>query len=142
MAGACTTALKFFFDGSQKLRPLLQALSPARDIVQPSADGLSLVTYTGSDRDQIDINGELSKVAFNVCFGHGVHAGIHFRSSNYWGVLLGEEVALSVLRDRAKSYNEPFTVSITKFDGSTAIITNQTEDHQFTESEACTSETI
>lgn len=142
VAGACTTALKFFFDGSQKLRPLLQALSPARDIVQPSADGLSLVTYTGSDRDQIDINGELSKVAFNVCFGHGVHAGIHFRSSNYWGVLLGEEVALSVLRDRAKSYNEPFTVSITKFDGSTAIITNQTEDHQFTESEACTSETI
>lgn len=131
VAGACCTAIKFFFNGSQKLRPLLQA--QGRDLVQPSSDGLSLVPYTGADKDQIDINGELSKVAFNVCFGHGVHAGIHFRSSNYWGVLLGEAVALSVLKDRAKSYNEPFTINITKFDGTTATITNQTEDLQFFE---------
>ena len=95
---------------------------------QPTPDGLALVNYTGADRDQLDINGELSKVAFNVAFGHGVHAGIHFRSSNYWGVLLGEAVALSVLKDRAKSYNEPFTINLTKFDGTTATITNQNED--------------
>ena len=126
VAGACCTAIKFFFDGSQKLRPLLQA--KGRDLVQPTPDGLGLDTYTGADRDQIDINGELSKVAFNVCFGHGAHAGIHFRSSNYWGVLLGEAVALSVLKDRAKSYKEPFTINITKFDGTTATITNQNED--------------
>jgi len=131
VAGACATAIKFFFDGKQKLRPLL--LAQGRDLVQPSSDGLSLVPYTGADRDQIDINGELSKVAFNVCFGHGVHAGIHFRSSNYWGVLLGEAVALSVLGDRAKSYNEPFTISITKFDGTTATITNQKPDPLFDE---------
>ena len=137
VAGACCTALKFFFNGNQKLRPLL--LAGGSDIKQPSSDGLSLVNYTGSDRDQIDINGELSKIAFNVAFGHGVHAGIHFRSSNYWGILLGEEVALSVLRDRAKSYNEPFTISITKFDGSTAIVTNQNEDLQFFAESPCTS---
>src|SRR5688572_12083739 len=134
VAGACATAIKFFFDGRQKLRPLLQA--QGRDLVQPSPDGLSLVPYTGADRDQIDINGELSKVAFNVCFGHGVHAGIHFRSSNHWGVLLGEEVALSVLRDRAKSYIEPFTINITKFDGTTATITNQNLDSVFAEETA------
>jgi hypothetical protein len=52
--------------------------------------------------------------------GHGIHAGIHFRSSSYWSILLGEQVALSVLSDRAKSYNEPFTIKITKFDGTTA----------------------
>lgn len=126
VAGACTTALKFFFDGRQKIRPLL--LAAGSDVKQPAPDGLSLVNYTGADRDDLDINGELSKVAFNVCFGHGAHAGIHFRSSNYWGVLLGEEVALSVLRDRAKSYNEPFTMQITKFDGTTATITNQNEE--------------
>jgi hypothetical protein len=128
VAGACCTALKFFFDGSQKIRPLL--LAAGSDVKQPTPDGLALANYTGADKDQIDINGELSKVAFNVCFGHGVHAGIHFRSSNYWGVLLGEAVALSVLTDRAKSYNEPFTVNITKFDGTTATITNQNEDLQ------------
>lgn len=135
VAGACCTALKFFFDGSQKIRPLL--LAAGSDIKQPTPDGLALVNYTGADRDQIDINGELSKVAFNICFGHGVHSGIHFRSSNYWGVLLGEAVALSVLKDRAKSYNEPFTMNITKFDGTTATITNQNEDLLFFSESPC-----
>ena len=135
VAGACCTALKFFFDGSQKIRPLL--LAAGSDVKQPTPDGLALVNYLGADKDQIDINGELSKVAFNVCFGHGVHAGIHFRSSNYWGVLLGEAVALSVLKDRAKSYNEPFTVNITKFDGTTATITNQNEDLEFFSESPC-----
>jgi hypothetical protein len=136
VAGACCTALKFFFDGAQKIRPLL--LAAGSDVKQPTTDGLSLVNYTGSDRNDLDINGELSKVAFNVCFGHGVHAGIHFRSSNYWGVLLGESVALSVLQDRAKSYKEPFTMNITKFDGTTATITNQNQDADSTFTEPCT----
>src|SRR5215213_1299165 len=126
VAGACATTVKFFFDGKQKLRPLL--LAAGTDLKVPSTDGLSLVTYTGADRDTIDINGELSKLAFNIPFGHGVHSGIHFRSSNHWGILLGEMVALSVLQDRAKSYNEPFTINITKFDGTTATITNQNLD--------------
>ena len=81
-------------------------------------------TYTGADRNTLDINGELNKLCFNISFGHGIHAGIHFRSSTYWSILLGEQVALSILRDRARSYNEPFTVNITKFDGTTATITN------------------
>jgi hypothetical protein len=38
--------------------------------------------------------------------------------------LLGEAVALSFLRDRARIYNEPFTVSLTRFDGTTATISN------------------
>jgi hypothetical protein len=131
VAGACCTALKFFFNGNQKLRPLLQA--KGRDLVEPTSDGTALTTYAGADANDIDINGELSKVAFNVCFGHGVHSGIHFRSSNYWGVLLGEEVALNLLRDRAKSYNEPLTISIKKFDGTTATISNQNADTLFVE---------
>jgi hypothetical protein len=122
VGGACITVLKFFFDGSQKIRPLLTHAE--RDVVVPSADGLSLDTYTGADRDNLDINGELNKLAYNISFGHGIHAGIHFRSSSYWSILLGEQIALSVLRDRARSYNEPFTISITKFDGTTATITN------------------
>jgi hypothetical protein len=122
VGGACVTVLKFFFDGSQKIRPLLTHAE--RDVVLPSTDGLSLDTYTGADRDDLDINGELNKLAYNISFGHGIHAGIHFRSSSYWSILLGEQIALSVLRDRARSYNEPFTISITKFDRTTATITN------------------
>jgi hypothetical protein len=123
VAGACVTVLKFFFNGNQKIRPLLNAAG--RDVYEPSSDGLSLNTYTGTDGNSLDLNGELNKLAYNVSFGHGIHAGIHFRSSTYWSILLGEQVALSILQDRAKSYNEPFTISLTKFDGSTATITNQ-----------------
>lgn len=123
VAGACITALKFFFDAGQKIRPLLQVAG--RDVYEPDSAGLTLNTYIGADRNNLDINGELNKLAFNISFGHGFHAGIHFRSSTYWSILLGEQVALGVLQDRAKSYNEPFTISIRKFDGTTATITNQ-----------------
>jgi hypothetical protein len=43
VAGACITAIKFFYDCSQKIRPLLNAVG--RDVVVPSDDGLSLNTY-------------------------------------------------------------------------------------------------
>lgn len=122
VGGACITAIKFFFDGSQKIRPLL--LAAGTDVMQPSSDGSSLVAYTGTDRDSLDINGELSKLAFNISFGHGIHAGIHFRSSTQQSILLGEQVAISVLQDRADGYNEPFSINITKFDGTTATIKN------------------
>src|SRR5579862_1038794 len=123
VGGACITALKFFFDCNQDIRPLLTAAG--RDVYVPSANGQNLNVYTGSDANSLTINGELSKLAFNVSFGHGIHAGIHFRSSTFWSLLLGEQVALSVLQDRARSYNEPFSVTITKFDGTTATISNQ-----------------
>ena len=124
VGGACITALKFFFDGSRRIRPLLQAAGS--DVYVPSRDGLSLVPYTGADRDSLTINGELAKLGFNISTGHGIHAGIHFRSSTLQSLLLGEAVAISVLNDRARSYNEPFTINITKFDGTTATISNQT----------------
>jgi len=122
VGGACITALKFFFDGSQNIRQLLTGMG--RDVCEPRQDGSSLDVYTGADRDSLTINGELNKLAFNISFGHGIHAGIHFRSSTLNSILLGEQVALSVLQDRAKSYNEPFTIRITKLDGTTASITN------------------
>ena len=123
VGGACITVLKFFFDGSQNLRTLLNRAG--REVTEPRSDGSLLVAYRGEDGDNLTINGELSKLAFNVSFGHGIHSGIHFRSSTQHSLLLGEQVALSVLQDRAKSYNEPFTIEITKLDGTTATISNQ-----------------
>jgi hypothetical protein len=115
VGGACITLLKFFFDGSHVIpNPLV-----------PTSDGLSLVPYTGSDAGQITVNGELNKLAHNVSFGHGIHAGIHWRSDTDSSMVLGEAVAISILQDKAQCYNEKFTVSFTKLDGSTATITNQ-----------------
>jgi hypothetical protein len=123
VGGACIATLKFFFDGGQRIRPLLQAVGS--DVMVPSVDGLSLVPYTGADRDSLTINGELAKLGFNIAIGHGIHAGIHFRSSSLQSLLLGEQVGLAALQDRARSYNEPFTIHITKFDVTTATISNQ-----------------
>jgi hypothetical protein len=115
VGGACITVLKFFFDGNFVIpEPLV-----------PSSDGLSLLDYDGPDAGQLTVNGELNKLGHNVSFGHGIHAGIHWRSDSDTSLLLGEAVALSFLKDRAPTYNEPFTVNLTKFDGTTATISNK-----------------
>ena len=115
VAGACITVLKFFFDGAHVLpNPLVS-----------SSDGTALNPYTGSDAGLITVNGELNKLAHNISFGHGIHAGIHWRSDSDTSMLLGEEVALNVLRNRAQTYNEKFTIQLTKLDGSVATISNQ-----------------
>ena len=123
VGGACITAIKFFFDASQRIRPLL--LAAGSDVMVPTSDGMGLTPYTGADRDTLTINGELSKLAWNITVGHGIHAGIHFRSSSYYSILLGEQVGISVLKDRAGSYAEPFSINITKFDGTTVTVSNQ-----------------
>ena len=115
VAGACITVLKFFFDGNFVVPNPMIATN----------DGLSLVPYTGDDAGQLTVNGELNKLANNVSYGHGIHAGIHWRSDTSSSVQLGEAVAISMLQDRAATYAEKFTVSLTKIDGTTATISNQ-----------------
>ena len=115
VAGACITVLKFFFDGDFVI--------PNPQV--PSSDGTALSNYTGTDAGQMTVTGELHKLAHNVSFGHGIHSGIHWRSDTDTSIELGEAVALSVLRDRARTYNEKFTVKLTKVDGSVATIGNQ-----------------
>lgn len=115
VAGACITILKFFFDGDFVIpHPVV-----------PSSDGLSLLPYTGGDAGQITVNGELNKLAHNISFGHGIHPGIHWRSDTDSSIQLGEALAISILQDRALTYNEKFTVHFTKIDGTTATISNQ-----------------
>ena len=115
VAGACITILKFFFDGDFVIP----------DPLVPTEDGLSLVPYTGSDRNQLTVNGELNKLAHNVSFGHGIHAGIHWRSDTDVSMVIGEATAISILQDQAQTFNEKFTVHFTKLDGTTATISNQ-----------------
>jgi hypothetical protein len=112
VAGACITVLKFFFDG--------EATIPNPQI--PSADGLTLVPYTGA---KLTVNGELHKLAHNISFGHGIHAGIHWRSDTDFSILLGEAVALNFLQDQAWTYKEDFAVRLTKLDGKPVTIKNR-----------------
>jgi hypothetical protein len=115
VGGACITILKFFFDGNFVLpNPLV-----------PTGDGLALGSYSGADAGQLTVNGELNKLAHNVSFGHGILSGIHWRSDSDSSMVLGEAVAISILQDKAQTFNEKFTVHFTKLDGTTATITNR-----------------
>jgi hypothetical protein len=115
VAGACITVLKFFFDGNFVIpNPMI-----------PTDNGLSLVPYTGGDAGQMTVNGELNKLANTVSFGHGIHAGIHWRTDTTSSVQLGEAVAISMLQDRAQTYPEKFTINLTKIDGTIATISNE-----------------
>src|SRR5262249_27020891 len=86
VAGACITVLKFFFDGSFNIpQPLV-----------PSNDGTTTVAYTPpAGEPPLTVNGELHKLASNISFGHGILAGIHWRSDTDTSIQLGEAVALS-----------------------------------------------
>jgi len=106
VAGACITVLKFFFNGDFVI--------PSPQV--PSNNGMALNNYTGSDAGQMTVNGELHKLAHNISFGHGIHAGIHWRSDTDTSIQLGEEIALSVLRDRAQTYNEKFAVTLKRLE--------------------------
>jgi membrane-associated phospholipid phosphatase len=107
VAGACTTILKAFFDETWVV-PNPQVASD---------DGLSLLSYTGSDAGQITLGGEMNKIAANVAIGRN-HAGVHWRSDYAESLLLGETIAISVLFDQRQMYNENFSgFTFTKFDG-------------------------
>jgi hypothetical protein len=112
VAGACATIVKAWFDDTAPLSSI-----PGINISQPSEDGLSLVPYTGADRDQLTIGGEMNKIAANIAIGRN-HAAVHWRYDYADSVVLGETIAISMLRDMARCWNEPFEgFSFTKFDG-------------------------
>lgn len=112
VAGACSTIVKAWFDDSVALTSI-----PGINISQASEDGGSLVPYNGADRDQLTVGGEMNKIAANIAVGRN-HAGVHWRYDYLDSIILGESVAMSVLRDAGHCFNEPFDgFSFTKFDG-------------------------
>jgi hypothetical protein len=123
VAGACVTMLKALFDGSVKIADLLRESSGefTRPVVS-SSDGLSLIPYEGDDRDSLTVEGELNKLAANVGLGRN-HASVHWRTDDVRSFTLGEQVAISILRDQRGCYNETFSgFTFTKFDGTTVVV--------------------
>lgn len=116
VAGACVTILKAWFDETATLQSI--GLQP----VVASSDGLSLVPYAGADAGTLTVGGELNKLASNIAIGRNM-AGVHWRTDYSASVALGEEVAISVLRDQKRTYNERFEgFSLTRFNGQTVTL--------------------
>ena len=109
VAGACVTILKALFDENHVIE----------NPVVPTPDGLALEPYHGPT---LTVRGELNKLASNVATGRNI-AGMHWRSDSIESMLLGEKVAISILRDQKSCYNEKFDgFTFTKFDGTTITV--------------------
>ncbi len=109
VAGACVTILKAWFDESFVIpSPLV-----------PDSTGQVLVPYTGNP---LSVGGELNKIASNIANGRNI-AGVHWRSDATESLKLGEKLAISILKDQKRCYNEQFGgFSLTKFDGTTVTV--------------------
>ena len=116
VAGACVTILKAWFKESTKLVDL--GVAP----VEPTADGLGLLQYSGGDAGELTVGGELNKLASNVALGRNT-AGVHWRSDATESLKLGEQIAIGLLKDQRDCYNEIFQgFSLTKFDGTLVTV--------------------
>ncbi|HEY7161492.1 MAG TPA: vanadium-dependent haloperoxidase, partial [Acidobacteriota bacterium] len=109
IAGACATVLKAVFEESFVLPGSVVA----------SVDGLKLQPFNG---ETLTLGGEVNKLASNITFARDT-AGVHWRSDGVQGILLGEAVAISILRDLKRTFVEFFNgFSLTKFNGETITI--------------------
>lgn len=108
-AGACVTVLKAFFDET----------APIQNPVVPDATGANLLSYTGPT---LTAGNELNKLASNISISRDT-AGVHWRTDGEQGMFLGEAVAIRMLQDVRRSFNESFVgFSFRKFDGTPITI--------------------
>lgn len=109
-AGACVTMLKAFFYGSFVI---------PNPVVPKPGDPTKLVPFNGPP---LTVTGELNKLASNIALARDI-AGVHWRSDALYGLLLGEAVAISILRDQRPTFAEDFHgFTFQKFDGSTITV--------------------
>ncbi|MEM7152995.1 MAG: vanadium-dependent haloperoxidase [Myxococcota bacterium] len=109
IAGACSTVLKAVFDED--------FVFP--DPVQATSDGMALDPWAGAG---LTLGGEVNKLAANVSLARDT-AGVHYRSDSIDGLALGEQVALAMLADDTRTYNEDFGgYELTTFDGQSVLV--------------------
>jgi len=113
MAGAAVTMLKAFFDGDYVIE----------NPVQPNEDGTALVAYEAPNNEPpLTIESELNKLGSNISIGRDT-AGVHYRTDGDLGMALGEEYAISLLRELVQTYNEDFDgFTFNKFDGTSVRV--------------------
>ncbi|HLO86031.1 MAG TPA: vanadium-dependent haloperoxidase [Nostocaceae cyanobacterium] len=104
IAGVNATLLKAYFDENFVI---------PNPVVPDPNDPTKVIPYTG---EPLTVGGELNKLAANYTLGRG-HGGIHWRTDGSAGLALGEEIAISILKDERLGYNETFNgFTFTKFD--------------------------
>jgi hypothetical protein len=116
VAGALGTILKAFFPGEQLI------LNP----VVPTDDGTELRAFAPDGNFTLTVEGEINKLVDNIGLARNI-AGVHWRSDHTESIRLGEEVAIRLLCEQRDTYNEPYEIRFTRFDGTVIRIRPDTK---------------
>ncbi|MEM1158726.1 MAG: vanadium-dependent haloperoxidase [Verrucomicrobiota bacterium] len=110
VAGACVTILKAFFDTSKKIGPVYVPISNGSRIRKTNASM------------KLTVLGELHKLAANISIGRNM-AGVHYFTDYYESMVLGEQIAIQMLKEQAYTYTEKVEMRVPHFfDGKTTVI--------------------
>jgi len=121
VSGALGTILKAFFPGEQLIE----------EPVVPTPDGQALVAWQPAvEQDQrLTVEGEINKLVSNIALGRNF-AGVHWRTDYTESILLGEQVAISILCDQRNTYNEAYEFKFRNFAGQTVRIRPGSSDEK------------
>ncbi len=112
VAGTCVTLLKALFVEDTVLADNLMP--------NPSNGGATAITLSPSAT--LTVGGELNKLAWNIAMGRN-GAGVHWRSDATESLLLGQRIAIHLLRDLQRTFREPFGgFSFVDFDGNLVAV--------------------
>lgn len=126
IAGAMSTILKAWFNCDSMMTSVIA-----------SEDGQSLLFYKGwyetitrnnsiLDKMYLNIGHELDKMASNCSYSRCM-AGIHYRSDCESGILLGEKVAIELLKDEVLKYDDNIAFQFRKRNGEVVKIANHNQ---------------
>lgn len=108
VAGACVTVLKAFFETGCRIK----------DVYGPSSSGRKLKKIKSR---KIDIEGELNKLAANISVGRNM-AGVHYYTDYSESLIMGEQVACSILEEQLFTYPEKVRMKFRPFFGGPCVV--------------------
>jgi membrane-associated phospholipid phosphatase len=120
IAGAATTILKAWFNCDSGIQAFIS---------DPSGTDLDIY-YQGTGSTAfvfLKIGDELDKLATN-CSHSRNFAGIHYLSDSEGGILLGEQVAIDLLKDEVYKYKDKTCFRLRRRDGTVVEIKNHNEN--------------
>ncbi|MGR3617846.1 MAG: hypothetical protein ACU0BB_17655 [Paracoccaceae bacterium] len=114
VAGGCVTMLKVFFDmGASGCRVILLETSNGRDVlVVVGNDKDHTAPTVATLSDSLSLVGERNKLAWNIANGRNM-AGAHYFTDSIESLILGEAMALGILREQTSAYHTAEMLNMT-----------------------------